>query len=90
MTAGGKLADAGSKNCIRFSFYRGNFCGCGLCQRSETGPLRSRPHHIRFLLAEVALQQAFERLAVAGFVAGHFMHGVMDGVEVERLGERPS
>ena len=39
------------------------------------------------LLAEVALQQAFEGLAVSGFVAGHFMHGVMDGVEVELLGE---
>ena len=43
-----------------------------------------------FLLAEVALEQAFKRLAVAGLVAGHFVHGVMDGVEVERLGERPS
>ena len=25
---------AGSKNCIRFFFYRGNFCGCRLCHRS--------------------------------------------------------
>ena len=40
-----------------------------------------------FLLAEVALQQAFESLAVAGFVAGHFMHGVVDGVEVQLLCE---
>ena len=54
--------------------------------REKTGPLRSRPHHIRFLLAEVALQQAFERLAVAGLVAGHLMHGVVNGVEVELLG----
>ena len=37
------------------------------------------------LLAEVALQQAFESLAVAGFVACHFMHGVMDGVQVQFL-----
>ena len=39
------------------------------------------------LLAEVALQQAFESLAVSGFVAGHFMHGVVDGVEVQLLCE---
>ena len=39
-----------------------------------------------FLLAEVALQQAFESLAVAGFVAGHLMHGVVDGVQVQLLG----
>ena len=38
------------------------------------------------LLAEVALQQAFESLAVAGLVAGHFMHGVVDGVEIQLLG----
>ena len=39
-----------------------------------------------FLLAEVALQQAFESLAVTGFVAGHLMHGVVDGVQVQLLG----
>ena len=38
------------------------------------------------ILAEVALQQAFESLAVAGFVAGHFMHGVMDGIQTQLLG----
>ena len=32
---GCKFADAGSKNCFRFLFYRVNFCGCGLCQRSD-------------------------------------------------------
>ena len=58
--------------------------------RKKAGPLQDRPHGIRFLLAEVALQQAFERLAVAGLVAGHLVHGVMDGVEVEGLGECPS
>ena len=41
---------------------------------------------LSFLLAEVAFQQAFESLSMAGFVAGHFMHGVMDGVEVQLLG----
>ena len=39
-----------------------------------------------FLLAEVALQQALESLAVTGFVAGHLMNGVMDRVEVQFLG----
>ena len=38
------------------------------------------------LLAEVAVQQTLEGLAVAGFVAGHFMDGVVDGVEVQLLG----
>ena len=37
------------------------------------------------LLAEVALQQAFESLAVTRLVAGHLMHGVVDGIEVELL-----
>ena len=40
-----------------------------------------------FLLAEVALQQAFESLAVTGLVAGHLMHGVVDGVQVQLLGQ---
>ena len=39
------------------------------------------------LLAEVALQQAFESLAVSGFVAGHFMHRVVDGIQVQFLGQ---
>ena len=37
-------------------------------------------------LAEVALQQALESLAVAGLVAGHLMDGVVDGVKIQRLG----
>ena len=41
---------------------------------------------LMILLAEVALQQAFESLAVAGLIAGHFMHGVVDGVQVQLLG----
>ena len=40
------------------------------------------------LLAEVALQQAFESLAMAGFIAGHFMHGDMDGVQIQLLGHQ--
>ena len=39
------------------------------------------------LLAEVAVQQALEGLAVAGFVAGHFMDGVVDGVQIVLLGQ---
>ena len=42
---------------------------------------------MRFQLAEVALQQALESLAVAGLVAGHLMDGVMDGVQVVLLGQ---
>ena len=40
----------------------------------------------RFLLAEVPLQQPRKGLAVTGFVAGHLVDGVVDGVEVEGLG----
>jgi len=40
-----------------------------------------------FLLAEVALQQAFESLAVTRLVASHFMHGVVDGIQVQLLGQ---
>ena len=39
------------------------------------------------LFAEVALQQTLKAVAVAGLIAGHFVHGVMDRVEVLRLGE---
>ena len=38
--------------------------------------------YLNFLLAEVPLEQPLEGLAVAGFVASHLMHGVMDRVEV--------
>ena len=41
----------------------------------------------RRLLAEVALQQACESTAVTGLIAGHLVDGVMDGVQVELLGE---
>ena len=37
-------------------------------------------------LPEIPLQQACESLAMPGFVAGHFMHGVMDGVQAQLLG----
>ena len=39
------------------------------------------------LLAEVALEQAFESLAMAGLVTSHLMHGVVDGVQVQGLGQ---
>ena len=38
------------------------------------------------LFPEIPLEQASKRLAVTGFVPGHFMHGVMDGVQVQSLG----
>ena len=40
------------------------------------------PHEI----AEVPLQQTLEGLAVTGLVAGHFMNGIMDGIEPQLLG----
>ena len=42
--------------------------------------------YLNFLLAEITLEQPLERLAVAGFVARHLMHGVVDGVQVQLLG----
>ena len=39
------------------------------------------------LLAEVALEQSGEGTAVTGLVAGHLVDGVMDGVQVELLGQ---
>ena len=38
--------------------------------------------YLNFLLAEIPLEQPFEGLAVTGFVARHFVHGVVDRVEV--------
>ena len=38
------------------------------------------------LLIEVPFQQSFERAAMSRFVLGHFVHGVVDGVEVQSLG----
>ena len=40
----------------------------------------------KFGLAEVALQQAGERLAVTSLVASHLVHGVVDGVQASGLG----
>ena len=37
------------------------------------------------LFAEIPVQQTLEGFAVSGFVAGHFMHGVVDRVKAERL-----
>ena len=37
-------------------------------------------------LAEVALQQAIESLAVAGFILAHFVHGIMHGIVTQLLG----
>ena len=39
------------------------------------------------LLAEVALQEAFKSLAMAGFVASHLVHGVVDGVQIQGLSQ---
>ena len=39
------------------------------------------------LLAEVSLEKSGEGFAVAGFIAGHLVHGVVDRVEIVLLGE---
>ena len=41
--------------------------------QKKDDPRRNHPLVLFELLAEVALQQAFESLAVAGFVASHFI-----------------
>ena len=45
-------------------------------------------HILQYLIlfAEITLVKAFETFAVAGFVLGHFMYGVVHGVEVLLLG----
>ena len=51
-------------------------------KREGTGcPVPSRK---RRLLAEVAVEQTLEGLAVAGFVAGHLVHGVMASISTSR------
>lgn len=36
-------------------------------------------------LFEISFQQSFEGFAVAGFITGHFVNGVMDGIKIEFL-----
>ena len=38
------------------------------------------------LLPEIPLQQPRKGLAVTGFITGHFMYCIMDGIEVQSLG----
>ena len=57
-----------------------------LCQSGSSELLRTVSRLLAALaFAEVAVEQALEGLAVTGFVAGHFMNGVMNGVEVRLL-----
>ena len=53
-----------------------------LPSKKGSSPLGDNPRLIRFFSAEVPLEQPLEGLAVAGFVASHLMHGVMNRVEV--------
>ena len=61
--------------------------------RHEKGPNQYGPGLIElevmsqaFGLAKVALEQAGESLAVAGLVASHLVHGVVDGIKASGLG----
>ena len=57
-----------------------------LCQSGSSELLRTVSRLLAALaFAEVAFKQTLEGLAVTGFVAGHFMNGVMNGVEVRLL-----
>ena len=53
----------------------------------------NRPHKVlktldftRFFLLEISLKKTLKCLAVSGLVAGHFMDGVVDGVQTVLLG----
>ena len=47
---------------------------------------RFPPENAWFGLAEVTLQQTLKGLAVAGLIPGHFMDGIVDGVQIQSLG----
>ena len=50
------------------------------------GPHQARGYVSGGWLSKVALEQAGESLAVAGLVASHLVHGVVDGIEASGLG----
>ena len=52
------------------------------CSINYTTPRRSG---LQKLLLEVTVVQTFECLAVAGFVASHFVYGVVNSVKIECL-----
>ena len=69
------------------------FQGVNKFMRHEKGPNQYGPGLIELEvmsqavgLAKVALEQAGESLAVAGLVASHLVHGVVDGIEASGLG----
>ncbi len=51
-----------------------------LCMKKPLGVFIRRGFFL-FILFEIAVEQAFERLAVASLVASHLVHGVVDGVK---------
>ena len=68
------------------------FQGVNKFVRHEKGPNQYGPGLIELEvmsqavgLAKVALEQAGESLAVAGLVASHLVHGVVDGIEAGGL-----
>ena len=48
--------------------------------------LQKAPVCLVFLFPEIPLEQTCEGFAVSGLVAGHFVDGVVDGVEAQLLG----
>ena len=76
-----------------FSCFRADISGSGHrldtrnAKREGTGfPVPSQKvRFLRKLLVEVPLQHTLQSLAVAGFVAGHLMDGVVNGVKAVLL-----
>ena len=53
---------------------------------SKKGPVLPGPNVVLgVLLFEVTVQQTLHAAAMAGFVLCHFMHGVMDGIQIQSL-----
>ena len=53
---------------------------------SKKGPvLPDPPCGLGIQLFEVTVQQTLHAAAMAGFVLCHFMHGVMDGIQIQSL-----
>ena len=55
-------------------------------ERCSNASLPRKPRAAGISLSEIPLQQSLKALSVPGFVPGHFVDGVMDGVQAQLLG----
>ena len=69
-------------------FVQSNTESCAKRKREGSKPLSPKKSLFIwvFLFPEVALEETGEGLAVPCLVAGHFVDGVVDGVEIQLLG----